>query len=162
LATRRETTAYDLDEVGYEGGNGPQRSLAARQADIERIMAQPRWVTEGIFLRWTDPLLQAAEVIIWLDLPWWLALWRILTRHIKLSWAGTNKHPGWRRLLGFMRWAFHYYTSPQIVPPHTQNDDGTVMNDGATNRAVTAQHLQAYQAKLVRCATTKAVQRWFW
>ena len=148
LANHLKVTPYDLDKVGYAGGNGPQRSLTARQTDIERILAQSGWVTEGVFLWWTDPLLQAAETIIWLDPPWQVALWRIVTRHLKLSWAGTNKHKGWRKLLGFMRWAFHYYTTDEIVSPQSL-DDGAILTDGATNRAVTAQHLQPYQAKLI-------------
>lgn len=145
LAAHLGTVAYDLDEVGYEGGSGPKRPLESRLADICDIVARPSWVTEGIFLWWTEPLMQAADTIIWLDLPWRIAVWRILSRHIALSLAGTNKHRGIRKLLSFLRWAYPYYTNPRIIPPQTPDDDG------ATSRAASAQFLAPYAHKLIHC-----------
>ncbi|HEY1015287.1 MAG TPA: hypothetical protein VGE07_21455, partial [Herpetosiphonaceae bacterium] len=69
LAAATQAPLYELDAIGYEGGAGAKRPLAAKLADIARISAEPAWVTEGIFLWWTDELLAAAELIIWLDLP---------------------------------------------------------------------------------------------
>ena len=145
LAARLKTSAYNLDEVGYEGGNGPQRPPAARLAEVDRIAAGPDWVSEGVFLWWTERLLQAAEVIVWLDLPWPVAVRRIVTRHLKLSLAGTNPHPGLRRLLGFLGWSMRYYLSgPATLPVGAQED-------AAVSRAVTATYLQPYAGKVIHC-----------
>ena len=152
LAQQRNVRAYDLDEVGYEGGAGAKRSPAARQADVTRILAQPGWVTEGVFLWWVDDLLAAAEVVIWLDLAWPLVAWRIVTRHIKLSWQGTNRHPGLRKLLGFLRWVRSYYATPFPASPSHANDDSAV------SRVAAGQYLAGYQSKLIHCQTPKEVK----
>jgi adenylate kinase family enzyme len=145
LADHLGTQAYDLDEVGYEGGAGPKRPLAVRLADVRRIAARPSWVTEGAFLWWVDDLVKTADLIIWLDLPWRIAAWRILTRHFKLSLAGTNKHKGIRKLLGFLWWTRSYYTTATVIPPTSPDDDG------ATSRAATALYLAAYADRLIHC-----------
>lgn len=93
---------YDLDEIAYEGGAGAKRSLDARLADVQQIAAQPGWVTEGAYLWWTDDLFRAADAIVWLDLPWRIAAWRVLLRHMRASLAGTNRHRGLRKLLHFL------------------------------------------------------------
>ena len=121
--------------------------------DIERIIARQDWVCEGIFLWWTEPLLQAAGVIIWLDLPWTLAVWRIVTRHIRLSLAGTNPFPGTRRLLGFLRWTIPYYLARKAKSPRSRH------NDGVANRAATAQFLAPYAKKLIHCRTPADVEQ---
>ena len=35
-------------------------------------------------------LLEAADIIVFLDLPWRVAYWRIITRHLRASLAGTG------------------------------------------------------------------------
>lgn len=151
LATVLKATAYALDLVAYENASGSKRSLSQRQMDIAHIVSTPRWITEGAFLWWVDDLLEAADVIIWLDIPWSLALWRVVTRHFKLSWAGTNRHPGLIRLLGFLRWAYRFYVDTDIKSPVSSDDDGAI------NRATMAHHLSPYTSKLIRCQTPAEV-----
>ena len=153
LAAALKTTAYDLDEVGYEGGAGPKRSLAQRLADIRHIAARPGWVTEGVFLWWIDDLVEAAEAIIWLDLAWSFVVWRIIVRHFKLSLAGKNRHPGLLKLLSFLGWTRGYYTTRIYIPPCTSDDDG------ATSRLATARYLNAHQAKVILCRTPADVAK---
>src|SRR5436309_208162 len=100
---------YHLDALNFVEGTERTRPLEARIADATRIAAEPRWVTEGIFLGWTDALLQSADRIIWLDLPWPLALYRIVRRYIQASRSGTNQYRGLRRLLRFLHWSAAYY-----------------------------------------------------
>jgi adenylate kinase family enzyme len=102
LAAHLDIPLYDLDAVAYEGGAGAERSLEARLADVARIAAEPFWVTEGIYLWWIDGLLREADIIIWFDVPWRVAAWRIVSRHIRKSLAGDNPHRGVRRLLAFV------------------------------------------------------------
>jgi len=64
IAARFALPVYDLDEVAYENGAGSKRPLDTRLADVRRIAGQPGWVTEGIYLWWTDELLRAADAII--------------------------------------------------------------------------------------------------
>jgi shikimate kinase len=153
LARRLSVPAYDLDEVAYEGGAGAKRTLGARLADVHRITAEPGWVTEGIYLWWTEAFLQAADVIVWLDLPWRIAAWRIVARHARASLAGNNRHPGLRKLCRFLRVARSYYVPGARHAPSAPDDDG------ATSRMATAQCLEALSARVVRCRHAADVAR---
>ena len=126
---------YELDTIGWEGGFGTERSLETRIADIVRIAAQPEWVSEGSFLGWTDELFHRAEVIVWLDLPWRIAAWRIISRHARASLTGTNKHRGLIKLYRFLGSCRGYYKSK--ADEHT--------------REAVARYLTTYAGKLVHC-----------
>jgi len=144
LAELRSLPVYDLDTIGYTGGAGPKRSLEARLTDVRHIAAQPAWITEGSFLWWTEELMEGADVIVWLDVSWRLAAWRIIRRHVLASLARTNRHRGIGRLLSFLRSARRYYVGPARSP--AAPDD-----DGAVTAAATAQALATFGAKVVRC-----------
>jgi len=143
IASSRALPVYDLDAVAYEHGAGGKRSLDARLADVRRIDGQPDWVTEGIFLWWTDELLRTADVILWLDLPWRIGARRVVIRHARASIAGTNRHRGIMKLLRFL-WATRQYYG--VKPPPTAPDD-----DRATSRAATAIALAEHPPKVIRC-----------
>ena len=150
LGRQLGVTVHELDEVGYEDGVGGRRPLEVRLADVSAIAARSDWVTEGIFLGWTDELLRTANVILWLDVPWRVAAWRIVTRHVRASLAGTNRHPGSLKLLRFLRIARKYYREPEaqaVVPD----------NDGKNSRASTSCHLEQFAGKIVRCRTADDV-----
>jgi adenylate kinase family enzyme len=151
LAACLEAPAFDLDEIGFEGGAGPKRPLDVRLADVARIAAQPAWVTEGVFLWWTDELLDRADVIVWLDIRWHVAAWRIVLRHLRASMAGCNRHPGLRRLARFLLWVRTYYVATSPAAPTAPDDDSAV------NRASTAAHLAAYANKVVHCRRSSDV-----
>ena len=142
---------YDLDHVAYENGAGAKYPLATRRVKVRAILEQPAWVTEGIYLWWTEPLLDAATVVVWLDLPWPVAVWRIVVRHLKLSWAGVNPHPGLLRLGKFVWWQVdHYYRRPAVQP--TAPDD-----DSAITHAATAHTLHKYASKVISLRSAGAV-----
>ena len=151
VAARLHTPCYDLDEVGFEGGAGAKRPLELRLADIRRIAAQPAWVTEGIFLGWTVELFEAADRIVWLDLPWRLVGWRIFMRHVKAELRGNNRHSGWLKLYRFLQWCRIYYdrsSNPLEVAPGSELSE---------NRATTEQVLTAFSDKLLRCVSPAEV-----
>ena len=59
---------YDLDSIAREGGGrGAETSDVQRVVQISRILESGRWVAEGVHLGWTRPLLQAADIVVWLD-----------------------------------------------------------------------------------------------
>lgn len=154
IASASRAPLHELDAIGYEGGAGAKRPLDAKLADIAKISAEPAWVTEGIFLWWTDKLLAAADLIIWLDLPWRVAAWRIVTRHIKRSLRGDNPHPGLRRLWRFLGYQRQYHSAASARQPPRARDD-----DGATTRAATAKALEPHMARVVRCRSAGDVRR---
>jgi hypothetical protein len=59
---------HELDRIArIGGGSGPRRPAAERDAMVANIAAGDAWITEGVHLGWTGPLLARAEAIVWLD-----------------------------------------------------------------------------------------------
>jgi hypothetical protein len=151
LSEHFDIPCYHLDQIGW--GKEGKRPLAARLADIERIVDQPEWVSEGSFLWWTDRLMARADAIVWLDLPFRINGWRIIKRHVLLSIAGTNPHPGTLNLVRFMWGVYRRYKAKVPLVPKAPDDDL------ALTRIGTAQVLSDYRYKLVHCRTPRDVKR---
>jgi len=59
---------YELDRISHQDGIWQlRRSNEDRQRDIQGIVSQDCWLTEGCYVGWTADLFEAADVIIWLD-----------------------------------------------------------------------------------------------
>ena len=144
LGRRLDVPVYDLDLVAYEGGAGRKRSVEERLASAHEIAAQMGWVTEGVYLWWIDELIGTADVVIWLDVPWRVAAWRIVKRHVLATLRRNNRHPGWRKLLRFTLASRRWYLERV---PRTPSDPA---DDGATSRVATARYLQPYARKVLR------------
>ena len=140
---------YDLDQIGWsKNGKIP---LSSRLEGVEQILAQPQWVTEGIYLWWTEKLFEQADLIVWLDLPYRLAAWRIIKRHVQASLKGDNPHAGLRNLISFVTGVRqHYHRVAPIIP---QGPD----DDFAITRSAIVQELEKYPGKVVCCQTTKEI-----
>ena len=52
-----------------------------------------------------------ALTALWLDVPWRVAGWRIVKRHVLDDVHRTNQHPGYRRLWKFLVWSRWFYTA---------------------------------------------------
>lgn len=150
LAAILSVSCCELDYIGYDRSHG-KRSVEERAADVRQIAAQPAWVTEGGFIWWVQDLLEAADTIVWLDLPWLLCWRRIVTRHIQADLARTNAHPGFRSMLRFAAGVRPYHLNPIPAVPSAPDDDA------ANNRAAVAQVLALYPGKVVRCRRPQEV-----
>ncbi|GCE21226.1 hypothetical protein [Dictyobacter kobayashii] len=89
LSARFHIPSYDLDKIGWKHGMAP---LAAYVEEALAIIEQPGWVTEGIYLFWTDALMHEADCIVMMDIPWSVAVWRVLRRHVVKTLNGTNPY----------------------------------------------------------------------
>lgn len=119
------TTAHDLDEVFYEGGAGRERPRDLVAADLAAIAAQPVWVTAGGYTEQLDDLMSTADVIVLLDVPRSVALWRIVKRHVVASLRRSNRHRGIRKLLRFARYVATTYDESrrqreEALAPHRE------------------------------------------
>ena len=140
---------YELDWIAWtKQGKVP---LNERMAALDRIIAQPAWITEGAFLWWTDPLLDNADVIVWLDLPFRISGWRMIKRHAVLSWRGTNPHPGLLNLIDFIAGIYRHHRMKTPLVPKSVDDDFSI------TRAATAEILAQRQEKLVHCVRPRDV-----
>ena len=146
LSAQLAVPRYEMDFIGWENGAGPERPPDVRLRDIHEIAMQPGWVAEGGLHLWTEELLEHAEQIVWLDLAWQIARWRILSRHMRASLAGTNKHRGLLKLYRFMGYARTFYTATEPRP-------GT--------RLAVGQKLQPFSEKVIHCQTSAEVEAFF-
>jgi hypothetical protein len=97
---------YDLDSMALEfEARGVRPPFEAVALELPAIVEGERWVTEGVYMTWAKPLFDHADMIVWMDVPGRVALFRIVARHLKAELARNNRFPGWRRLfsiLGFL------------------------------------------------------------
>ncbi len=146
LATNLSIPFYELDYIAWvEGFPRTERSLVDRLTEINRIAAQPVWVTEGIFLIWTDELLRQANYIVWLDMSLQLVLKRIIIRRFRWSLTGMNPPSSFLEKLQFLKSIGRYYFGTKHVD----------------TRIFTADHLMTYKNKLVHCHHPTDVEAFF-
>jgi adenylate kinase family enzyme len=140
-------TVYHLDEMALdlEASFPPGEAFTSLAAKLPAIAAEPAWVSDGAYMGWAAPLFDAADAVVWMDVPWRVASYRILTRHLKAELRRNNRFPGWRRLWTFWRWCAGYY---QNTNPHRLNAYGV-----PHTRALAIELLAGYDAKLVACRT---------
>jgi hypothetical protein len=141
--------SHDLDLVGW--CDHRKVPLPERLQEIETILSQPSWVAEGIFLWWTEALFENADWILWLDLPFRVAAWRIFKRHILADWRGDNPHSGVLNLITFLDGVGRGYYRRPAVAPDSPDDDLAI------TRAATAAVLAGFGNKVVHCRNQKDV-----
>lgn len=147
LAERIGVEALDLDTL-------TGRDAVELRQTCERRAAEPAWVCEGIYGGWTEPLLRAADRIIWLDLPPALSAYRIIRRHVRNSLGGNNPHKGLRLLTRFTydaTWRYFHRTAA--------SDDELARNPGANSRTTVDQRLRPYASKVTHARTRADVRR---
>lgn len=121
LGTRSGVPVFALDEEVW-GPDGAILPFNERWAISEKVAAEPRWIAEGGYVKWTRSLLERAHVVVVLDVPLRSAWLRILRRHIGAEFRRENPRPGWGRLLRFMRSVLRKYrgsypaATPQDLP----------------------------------------------
>ena len=144
LAARCSLPCYLFDDIAYAPETHRRRSDELRFAAVREVAAQPAWVVDCWYMGWTEALLQRADLIIWLDLPWRVTAWRILRRHVLADLSGHNPHPGLRRLFTFLLQQRQGYLEPAVP-------SADLLRRDANNVATTARILAGYSPKMLRC-----------
>lgn len=74
-----------MDQIHWRP-NWVERSMAEKVALIAAVEARDRWVIEGAVAPRYQARLARADMVIWLDLPIYLRLWRVARR--SFTWRG--------------------------------------------------------------------------
>lgn len=141
LARRLELPLHELDPIAFADENFTKRPAAERTVAVQMIFRTDSFVCEGAFLGWTHPIFEVADVIIWLDPPLVLMMWRHLVRH---------------RRRGFLwltaRWRF------QVLWFLRSSAQGQIGDPTLSRRGVRTA-LRSYPSKVWRYRCTPALER---
>ena len=85
LGERFGLPVYHLDQAWWRPGwvEAPAAEFAA---EVERLAALPAWVIDGNFTATLAPRLAMADAAVYLDIPSWLSVMRVVARTIR--WRG--------------------------------------------------------------------------
>ena len=81
LAARLGIATVHLDQLYWRTG-WQEAPRAEFLAGIDDSVARPAWIMDGNYTTTFERRMPAADTIIWLDMPRWLCLARILKRHL--------------------------------------------------------------------------------
>lgn len=141
---------HELDRVArIGGGNGPERAAADRDAMVAGIAASDAWITEGVHLGWTTPILARAEAILWLDhVTPSVASGRMVRRFIAGGWQELRTRRGRER-----------FTRVGDYIRHVRDLGGAVRGSGSSEqRDAFAASLAAYPTTVVHCTGAAEIE----
>lgn len=123
------------------------------QVPAPASVADGSWIVEGAHLWAIEPFLQAADVIVWLDVPLTRTVPRIVLRHITLSAKRANPHRGIRKLARFVARQPVYRWAAAHAPRGPTDWD-------ALTRAQTQRTLAPFGDRTVRLRRPAQVRAW--
>ena len=138
VAARLGVCPVDLDRVAFDRSEHPvavlgaivvaqratqeQRPLPSTRISRNRPGCRRASMSAGRRHSWLRPTLSSGSIP-----PTLVALWRIVARHAKASWHGTNEFTGLRLLARFLRSSLHYYRGSSDVPEELMTrEEGTI------------------------------------
>jgi adenylate kinase family enzyme len=93
LSKIMKTKYYELDDIFYKRKLDKVRQIEERKRILNGIVRKKKWVIEGGSISWVGNSLKKSDVIVYLDFPISLIMYRILKRHTIRALNGT-KHKG--------------------------------------------------------------------
>jgi adenylate kinase family enzyme len=112
LAPRIDASAVELDELAH----GPRWTIRPEfLADVDAFTSGARWITEWQFDDARPLIASRADTMVWLDLPRWLVMGRLLRRCVvrqrrrEVLWGGNREPPLWTVVVDpnhMLRWGW--------------------------------------------------------
>jgi adenylate kinase family enzyme len=136
LGARLGITPVHLDALYYGKDWQPldQETFASLQRDL---VAAPRWIIDGNYASTLPIRLEAADTVIFLDLPGWACLWGIAARRLRHG-GGQHQAIGVydRITWGFVRYVLGYRKNmaPRVralITSHARDAQVTVLRSRA-------------------------------
>ncbi|GAB1469737.1 hypothetical protein MASR2M66_06140 [Chloroflexota bacterium] len=119
--TLSDTFSYDfveLDALHWEA-NWKEAELSVFRERVEKATNEQAWVVAGNYSKVREIIWSKAEAAIWLDYPFPIVFWRLLTRTIRRGWTreelwNGNREKFWWHLKlwsdeSLFKWLFKTY-----------------------------------------------------
>lgn len=160
LAGRLGLEAVALDDLVADHG--------LDTSQIEALAARQAWVAEGIHTRGIAPLLQAADLVIWLDeTPAAGAIVRVISRFVRGGVRESQRRTGAARVFRPRSYVRHIAALARAIPEIAAYYRSAPTAAPTETRAATADVLHPHRAKLVHCRRRgdaawllRSVDRW--
>ena len=161
LGAYLKTEVYELDQIAFTGRDFDERPFPDRVAAIYGIANRPVWITEGLFVQWTDELLARADIIVWLDhVNWERGFLRIARRFVKSAINEGKKRQGLERFMRFPDYARHMKQLIQVFFSSRAYYNGKISRSTGRieSRLTTAAFLKHYKDKVVHCYDDESIE----
>jgi hypothetical protein len=130
-------------------------------AAVDGIANRPTWITEGLFVRWTEELLERATIIVWLDhVDWGRGIRRIARRFMQSAVLEAKKREGMDRFTRFPDYIRHIKQFIQVFFSSRAYYTGTISrsNGRIESRVTTAAFLKPHKTKVIHCYNDESVE----
>jgi adenylate kinase family enzyme len=87
-------------------------AIEYRQQLVGEQLGQPDWIIEGAEPPLLTALASASDVIVWCDVSFRVAAFRMIRRHVMADVSGANAFPGYGRLWRFLKSVRRRYEGP--------------------------------------------------
>jgi len=91
LSKKLRIKHYDLDDIVWSKKYSVKRTYKTRQKKLNNLVNKKEWILEGIFGGWTEPAFQKADLVIMLNLDYWLLVKNLLKRSLIGRFRGYEK-----------------------------------------------------------------------
>ncbi|MFK3939220.1 DNA topology modulation protein FlaR [Alkalihalobacillus sp. NPDC078783] len=142
LSTQTGIQHYELDNMVWqrvEGSGDIKRSMEERDTYLSNTLQLDQWIIEGVHHIWVRPSLDQADLVIFLDTPYWIRNYRIIKRYIrqKVGVEKANYDPTVKMFLNMFKWNIYFEkeSKPNILILLEQYKDKVViLNSNADAR----------------------------
>jgi adenylate kinase family enzyme len=93
---------WDRTFATDDRGAPTPEALTYRTQLVANVLQRSEWIVEGAEPPFVTALADAADIVVWCDIPFSVAAARMLRRHVRADLSGANAFPGYRRLFRFL------------------------------------------------------------
>jgi adenylate kinase family enzyme len=133
LSTKLNVALYELDNVvwqRFESGD-LRRSDEERDEYLRDILKLEAWIIEGVHHKWVQPSFEKADLIIFLDTPYFKRTIRIIKRFIlqKLGVEKANYKPTIKMFKQMFAWnyLFEKESKPEVIKILTKYSEKVIV-----------------------------------
>lgn len=135
---------FDLDQIRFPKPHHKRPDEEALPM-VEKLTHKPTWIIEGVYTSWIKKYLPKSELVIFLDTPFYLALYRVIRRYFREILAGQARHSFISTLVLIKNLLIFHFSKDQ--------------KDGYVTRQQTEQVLSAHKNKVRIITSSKELDQ---